>query len=739
MVLAFAALSAVAQNKIDLPGRMVIEATRALETPSRTPLRLVENPYATAPSPSQTYTAIVEFDSDDLNLGNEQVEVLARRGNMAIVRVTASQIEELAAQPQVTRVSLGNEAKLLMNNARKTTGVDKVQTGADGLGGTKYTGKGVIAGLMDQGLDVNHINFLNADGEPRTTALWTITGKNGTTTAYLTPEKIKGFTSEMKNETHGTHVLGIMAGSYNGPAEYAFINSNNSVQLKKQNGINSKMPYYGIATEAELAVACGTFVNRNIEIGAEKVVSYAAEQGKPCVLNLSIGNTSGPHDGTDADSKWFAELGKDAIICIAAGNDGDAGVSIIKTFTGEPLRTFVSSKASAEGQVDFWGVDARLFTVRFIAYDKTTGKEVFSYAIDKNLEGKTVNLTGKDYNASGYIHDDKFDKAFSSDSYVMFSSNIDPANNRYNVFVSMMLKGTSTNIAPGFVVEAKAGQRVDSYANGALYFQSLGINGFVDGNADNSINGMACGDNIIVVGSYTNISSWPTLNGGVYGYNYKPVAGAISSFSSYGQTFSGKLLPDICAPGGSVIASYSKYFVDGGGIKEHLLSGKYTGKTRNSYWAEMQGTSMACPFVAGVVATWLQADPTLTVDDVKSIMKETSTHDEFTAVEPHRWGYGKINAIAGLKKILNLSGISDVTADEQEAIVTAVSDKSYEVFVAGAKNLKAKLYNLSGLCVAEAASDDDTVVLSADTAAAGVYVLRVDSDRNSESRKIVIR
>lgn len=739
-ILALTAMAVVvnAQNKIDFSGRMIVDATRDSEMMSRSQSRLVPVRYEV--SPSQTYTVIVELDSDMSDFGDAKVEVLARRGDMAIVSVTASQMEELAALSQVKRISLGNEARLMMNHARETTGVDLVQKGTDGLGGTKYTGKGVITGLMDQGLDVNHINFLTSDGKPRTTALWTVKGGSGTITKYLTPQAISAFSTDDKKATHGTHVLGIMSGGYKGVAKYAIESSTGTVQIKTQVGAKSAMPYYGIATDAELAVACGDFYGSNVELGAEQVVTYAAQQGKPCVLNISVGNTYGPHDGTDADSKWFAALGEDAIVCIAAGNEGDMPVSIIKTFTGEPLRTFVSSKAAAEGQIDFWGADASIYTVRFIAYDLKAKKEVYSYSLDKNLEGKKVTITGDYYTHSSYIHDPAFNDAFGEQGSIDLSSNIDPENKRYNVSASLLLKsGTTPDIVPGFVVEAKKGQRVDSYANGELYFMSLGVDGFVDGTPDNSINGMACGDNVIVVGSYTNRAMWPVLGRTFYGYKPTPTVGAISGFSSYGQTFSGRLLPDVCAPGGSIISSYSKYYVDGGYASESTLSGSYEGTKRNSYWGEMQGTSMACPFVAGVIATWLQADPTLTVDEVKAVIKRTATHDEFTALEPHRWGAGKINAIAGLKDILGLSGISDVTADEREAIVTAVSDKNYEVFVAGAKNLTAKLYNLSGLCVAETASDGDTVVLSADTAAAGVYLLRIDSDRNSESRKIVIR
>lgn len=34
-----------------------------------------------------------------------------------------------------------------------------------------------------------------------------------------------------------------------------------------------------------------------------------------------------------------------------------------------------------------------------------------------------------------------------------------------------------------------------------------------------------------------------------------------------------------------------------------------------------EGTSMACPVVTGIIATWLEYDPTLSPDDIKKIFE----------------------------------------------------------------------------------------------------------------------
>lgn len=737
LLLASVAVMANAQNKIDFAGRLVVDRVREVRLDSDRNKHdgLLAPKTAVADVAEQTYNVIVEFADRDFDYGDVAVKEISRRGNMAVVNATAAQIEQLAELAEVVSVTLGFEKKSLMYKARPACNVDVVQSGGDGLG-TKYSGKGIVTGLFDTGLDVNHINFINSDGQPRAKGVWAY-ASSGKVTSYTTPDQIKRFTTEDATETHGTHVLGIMSGSYDGPAKYAVFggSSGKTPTLVRQDEEGSSVPFYGIATGADLAVGCGPLSDGNIASGVEKIVDYAKTQGQPCVVNLSIGSNVGPHDGTDAIAKYLALLGEDAIICIAAGNEGDEPISI--STSGKTIKTFVVPTTDGSGMIQFWGPDEKPFTVRLIGYDRSKGTEVFSYTLAENLEGKSVKQSAMN----------GFSTVFSGS--VTLSSNISPANNRYNVSATLNVAGKSESILAGVVIEPLAGQTVEGFAN-KMEFRSESIPGFTAGNAKNSINDMACGDNVVVVGSFTTAASWAALSSNgekatAYSYNASPTVGAISDFSSYGKTFAGKQLPDICAPGEGIVSSYSSYYVDSApaSVTSGWLTGEYAEPkgllSRNSPWGLMQGTSMACPFVAGVIALWLEADPTLTVGDVKAIIKETAVNDLFTSSDRARFGAGKIDALAGIKAVLSKSGISDVTADEREAIVTAVSDKNYEVFVAGAKNLTAKLYNLSGLCVAETTSDGDTVVLSAETAAAGVYVLRIDSDRNSESRKIVIR
>ena len=63
-----------------------------------------------------------------------------------------------------------------------------------------------------------------------------------------------------------------------------------------------------------------------------------------------------------------------------------------------------------------------------------------------------------------------------------------------------------------------------------------------------------------------------------------------------------------------------------------------------------EGTSMACPVVTGIIATWLEYDPTLSPDDIKKIFEETAQKPEaYGTGIAEQWGpNGVIDAYAGL-------------------------------------------------------------------------------------------
>lgn len=71
------------------------------------------------------------------------------------------------------------------------------------------------------------------------------------------------------------------------------------------------------------------------------------------------------------------------------------------------------------------------------------------------------------------------------------------------------------------------------------------------------------------------------------------------------------------------------------------------------FYTQIRGTSMATPYIAGVVALMLDADPTLTPDEIKSII--ASTASRIPGREEWEVGAGFVNAYAAVDKVFNRS------------------------------------------------------------------------------------
>ncbi len=143
--------------------------------------------------------------------------------------------------------------------------------------------------------------------------------------------------------------------------------------------------------------------------------------------------------------------------------------------------------------------------------------------------------------------------------------------------------------------------------------------------------------------------------------------GGLASFKSRGVPKSQRAAgdfnaPTITAPGtGREFASNSGRFtsdVVSTRSKTNIFANGETSQadlelapTDLPYYTEISGTSMATPFIAGTAALMLSADPTLTPDDVRSILVQTASqmpgYSEFEA------GAGYVNVYAAVDKVFH--------------------------------------------------------------------------------------
>lgn len=355
------AMSASAQDKIIPAGRMLLqEFKEAKAHPGE------GNKWFTMSNPDDAEVpAIVALTGGVTadRLRDEGFTVTADLGDMAVITLPLARAEFLASKSWVRSMSFGQKATPMLDQARPTAGVDRVQNGFDHNGETiSFDGSGVVCGMMDIGLEANHINFKNPDGTSRISRLWRIsldTSTGKVSQQEYTPENISSFSTDTRSESHATHVGGIIGGGYKGDGRYIYVpNPGNGSGWQDRD--NSPIPYYGVATGADLAFNCGELYLASIIQGVSNVMDYAAETGKPAVVNLSLGHTTGPHDGTDNYCRALAALGQRGIICISAGNDGDTNMSLVKDFTsgttGKRVMTTIKDN-TAHGTVDIWSND----------------------------------------------------------------------------------------------------------------------------------------------------------------------------------------------------------------------------------------------------------------------------------------------------------------------------------------------------------------------------------------------
>ena len=208
--------------------------------------------------------------------------------------------------------------------------------------------------------------------------------------------------------------------------------------------------------------------------------------------------------------------------------------------------------------------------------------------------------------------------------------------------------------------------------------------------------------------------------------------GDITHFTAYGTLNDGRNLPLICAPGATVMSSTNSYYItstDGstcGAIAENAEGEQF-------FWEASSGTSMASPYVAGTIALWLEADPTLSMEDIRDIIRQTARMDEaMLEADPVKVGAGKIDAYEGLKEVLRrkTSGIDGVQGDDNRLVVSQAGERGVKVFLAGAKKLRAEVFTMSGVKVLDQTTNGDEALLDLSGKNKGSYVIRVNGKQS---------
>lgn len=674
-----------------------------------------------AKTEDRAVTAFVTINPDKTSWAELGIKPMSEAGNTATARLTLSDIDRLSKENGVEYVQLTSGVSQTLDAARKETGMDDVHNGT--TLSQPYTGKGVVVGVVDAGFDYMHSAFRNpTDGTLRIKRVWeqntsaSLAGaktpeKFGYGIELNTPELIQASGADLKNNSHGSHVTGIAAGS----DDY-------------ENG-----KYVGNAPDADIVlVAIDLSKNSSADIcnGVQYIFDYADEVGKPCVVNLSLANQDGPHDGTSTFDTMTSQMQKAGRIIVgAAGNNRKDKFHIDRSFSSaddQPLKTFVNFKYNTAtypgGVIEIWGEKESDFTVDLSAYNLISGKTTETVRAYP-AEGVTDVTLGRNVTGSWKV-----------------ASETSPLNGKPHVVLTSAIKSVRSNYAIMLTVTPKSKGRVNVWADNAyLGLESKNIEGVSEPDASSSTLGEigGTGKKILTVGSYTTRNEFKTSS---YAGTLDEPLYDLSSFSSYGPTADGRIKPEVTAPGCLIVSAASNYDNSG----NLIVAEQHTKNNRENLYAYMQGTSMSSPFVAGVVATWLQAYPELTPEQLHEIVQTTSRKDSYTTAEANNdWGYGKINPMDGLKKCIDMQTSGCVAIDSPFDGTVKVVDNN--IVIGFVRDTKASVVvtNLAGNTVMNKnlgrRTGGECISVPMPTNKKGVYVLSIRTASSTEAFKFVVK
>ncbi len=636
--------------------------------------------------------------------------------NLAAMLLPIDKIGEISDLSNVTYIEVAEVLQPLNDLQRSVTQAGDAisnSAAAQALGLTKqYTGKDVILGIIDTGVDFTHIAFKDKSGNSRIKRAYKLSGSNSTSlTTYSSTTQINNLTYDTNTEDHGTHTSTTAGGS-------SVIVNGSTVTVTDD---HANATYGGMAPEADLVIAgLSSLYTTSIGTAIQNICNYADEVGKPCVISLSLGSQTGPHDGTGTIASIVDQCaGNNHIIVYAASNDGmrtfgfdgaSGGMYASGTSTSsKPMIVNVQRNFSdADGNVEMlmptitaYARTAGVATsLKFHVVNVNTGAIVYSSSAYSS--STTISVTGSSGLAQYFKSSSQYSNQYGDAGQIRITRTQDSSNNKYywQIYCPIMVSTSyadsdgdgvynsdyafcvsvyPTNSGSSTIVDMWEGYA--SWFGTDLNLSSSSYN-YVHGNDECSVSDNACYSKVISVGAYVTKNSITDYAGTTHDYSSAyPNIGDHASFSSWQTAGYGPLgtaLPHINAPGARIVAGINHYHTksvdsDYSYWGDDYISDLVVNNTNYPY-AAMEGTSMATPCVSGIIAQWLQAcveaGKTPTPDYIKEVMAATWDTDQWTNGAGHgakTFGtHGKINAIKGIQYILGVSAGPVINATPTE-------------------------------------------------------------------------
>lgn len=671
--------------------------------------------------PAMVWVSDGDIDEAIADLESQGVEILNHRGDILLALVPLEGRSNVRRTRGVGRVEFSRPRvnTPMMNQARYFNQANFIGEGRDLP--QPYTGKGVVVGVCDIGIDTRHPNFLTADGsECRIRRVTHYEEFYGRHTTYDSPDDIYEWETDDPDSWHGTHTTGIAAGAY------------------------PRSGYQSLAPEADIVFSGSQLSDVGLLAGVEDIIAYAKEVGKPAVVNLSMGNYTGPHDGTSLFCQYLDRCADDAIICISAGNEGANTISMSYDFSesNKEFRVLPNDWAGRDyaGDAEVWSLDSTPFEIAH--YWHASGNynnriDAYPFLISEDGEEKTWRISSTPGDPD---FDNTFADHFYEGGYVKITYGVSPINNRYYARVEFQLRTDECYASEawalywiGMWIKGRPGTHVDAYCGKMPFLRKESTFPAPDNKL--CISDLATGYRTISVGMTNNTALNETSQPGS-GY----ARGDICIHSSYGTLpTDGRVFPLTCAPGAEVMSSMSSAYLRNHREEIADMPDKTTldnGET--VYWQYCLGTSMSCPYVASTIATWLEAYPQLTSDEAISIVKKTNQTAGYPDPENPRHGQGWFSPYAGMQQVVSLAALKVGTVD-QAAPTVRVEKGMLLIGNPNADRLTVAIHDASGMLRDRRTSNGTIENINLDHLAKGIYIVTVTSpDGKAQKLKLII-
>ena len=263
-------------------------------------------------------------DSVEALLGGPEISVVPLLGRYAIVTLPESMLDEYSRRPQIEFIEKPTRLYFEDLFSKEASCITQVQR--DEPGNLRLTGRGVLIGIVDSGVDYRHPAFLTADGKSRILRLWDQSIPGNPPEGYATGTE---YTNEEINEAlslsvqggrrlvpsedvsgHGTAVLGVAAGS-----DFS------------RGAVKRGVAYESDLLVVKMGIPRQDSFPRTTELmqGVDYLVRQAIRLGRSIAINLSFGNNYGSHRGDSLLETYLdnvSGMGKN-VICVGMGNNGN--------------------------------------------------------------------------------------------------------------------------------------------------------------------------------------------------------------------------------------------------------------------------------------------------------------------------------------------------------------------------------------------------------------------------------